>query len=225
MKITVRFAFAVGLFAFVGLTGCGGDVSTTSGSSSGSGSGGAGGSGSGAGGGQSAPCPVEEPTSASPCDVGPNVECTYGDACCPAPYTCVGGLWNASDVTCPAPASCPSEPPIAGSPCAGPCVQTAPCGYKCVQGASVLAVCSNDKWEITSSPCSDVTACGDAMCVPGQVCVEKAGGAGFFYSCESDPCAPGPLSCECAAGLCGGDPFECTINAPVQVACSCSMCP
>ena len=221
-KLRTWFCLFV-LLAMSSLAACGS-------SGNGGGSGGSGGSGSsstsGSGGGPTGQCPDEPPPGGAPCNEAPELECTYGDKCCPQVYFCSGGVWATNDIACAAPEVCPATPPAAGSACAGPCLQAAPCGYACDQGMSVLAQCPANKWEITSVPCSDPVMCGDTTCAPGEVCLQTAGGPGIFSSCQKNPCENQPLSCECASSLCpGGDMYECTVSSGNQVSCSCSMCP
>jgi hypothetical protein len=217
-------ALVLGLVSLLAAA-CGGTASTGAGGTSTGGGGNTGGDTGGTGGGQTGECPAEEPATGAPCNVDPAETCAYGDMCCPSLYGCFEGAWSPYDVNCAAPAECPAEPPAAGSSCGGPCLQVSPCGYACDQGSSILAECAGDTWQMTSSPCSDVVPCGDQTCPAGQICVESAGGAGFTYSCAPNPCAPAPLSCECAGSLCGGDPYECQVQSGSQLSCICSLCP
>jgi hypothetical protein len=222
----------VAVVALVFLGGCGGGVTTGSGGSgatTGTGGGAASGSGgaptTGSGGGQPAGCPAAEPTPDTPCNLDPGETCSYGDSCCPPVYGCIDGMWSPFDVACAAPAACPLDPPPAGSACGDQCLQWSPCGYPCNQATSVLAECANGAWQATSSACSDVVMCGDATCAPGEICLATAGGPGISYACTTNPCPPGPLSCECAGSLCGGEMYECHVDSGDQVSCACSMCP
>jgi hypothetical protein len=66
--------------------------------------------------------------------------------------------------------------------------------------------------------------CGSTMCTSGQVCLVKSGGAVMEPTCVADPCAPQPLSCSCAATLCGGGAFMCSVSGRT-VQCTCPLCP
>ncbi len=69
-------------------------------------------------------------------------------------------------------------------------------------------------------------ACGDAntTCDANQLCVKKAGGPGFQYSCVANPCTGQKIDCACAGTLCGGDPYKCTGVTGREVSCECPVC-
>jgi hypothetical protein len=223
------------------LAGCGGTVASGSdagsaGSVAGSGgsAAGAGGStggsltagGSGAAGSQPGDCPADRPMSGDPCNLPEDQTCSYGDMCCPDQFGCFMGMWNQYDIDCGAPMSCPPDPPQQGAACNDICAQWSPCGYACAQGMAAFAECAEGAWQISAAACSpDAVPCEDQSCAGGQVCVTTAGGAGLTSTCADDPCQGQPLSCECAAALCGGSMYECHVDAPSQVSCVCSMCP
>lgn len=212
------------LFAFLSLVACSSEVTPPP-----SGIGGSGGSGSSSSsgtGGATGECPLAPPTSGTPCNVPMGQSCDYGQ-CCPRIFTCNASVWEESDVNCGAQADCPATPPAQGEPCNDdPCAQASPCGYACDQGSAVFAECTNGAWATTSSPCSGVVSCNGVDCAPGEICVETAGGAGFFYKCEANPCAPGALSCQCAGGtICGPAPMECAVTSSTQLSCTCPVCP
>lgn len=205
------------------LPACDSDVGT--GGSGGNGGGtGASGGGTGASGGGGA-CPIEEPQDGAACNVPSTLSCTYG-TCCPPSYRCENGTWHVSLPPCAAPQECPATPPTMGDACDF-CFQISPCVYdQCVPGMPgglIGAVCTETgTWFTTNHDC-DYT-CGQMTCMPGEVCVAAAGGPGVSYSCQPDPCDPNPLSCGCAASLCG-DPYECTGVTDLTVECTCATCP
>jgi hypothetical protein len=216
------------------LAACGGEVTPPANGSGGSG--GAGGSGSSSSsssgtGGATAECPLDPPTSGAPCNVAMDESCNYAtfdNLCCPRTFHCNAGTWEEADVSCPAQAVCPPMPPKQGDPCSSDsCLQDSPCGYACDKGSAVFAECKDGAWVTSAAQCSDVVTCNGVDCAPGEICVETAGGAGFFYKCAPNPCAPGPLSCQCAGPtICGNDPpTQCTVTSSSQVSCACLVCP
>lgn len=218
------------LLALSLLAGCDGNVTTSTSGSGGSGGTGAtagsgGTAGNGGTGGQPTDCPTAEPTSAAPCNLPAQTTCKYGDTCCPNVWGCSNGQWNQYDVDCGAPASCPDTPPTQGAACGNECSQWSPCAYACDGANSPLATCVDGTWSVESFPCADPVPCGDVACAPEEICVASAGGAGIFYACQPNPCEAKPLSCQCAASLCGSAMYECQVDSATQISCSCSMCP
>lgn len=204
------------------LAACGGDVVTNAGGSGGTSTV----TGGGGSGGEEAPCPADKPTGNTTCSVE-HQTCTYPVGCCADVYQCEGGHWLPVPVDCIQPDMCPVEMPFTGLAC-DVCVSSGPCTYDCPAApVQVSATCGDPgKWTVGECPVPPPVDCGGEICAPGEICVESAGGAGFFYSCAKDPCAPAALSCACAGELCGSSPFECNGVDPAGVLlCSCPECP
>jgi hypothetical protein len=198
------------------LPACGSDV----------GAGGSGGSGAGGAGGGPAECPPTAPTVGAPCALPADESCTY-DTCCAPLYQCQEGAWQVILPPCVPPEQCPLTPPATGDACDF-CFQDSPCTYDlCGTGEGVItAACTETgSWFAESSACLPPPDCGGVTCAPGEVCVETAGGPGISHACAPNPCAPAPLTCDCAAELCGGEPFECTGVDGLTVSCVCPLCP
>jgi hypothetical protein len=217
-------------FFFLGLTfalGCGSEfVDNTS-----SGSGGGGSTSSSNGTGQSSStstggggCPATLPQAGTPCDLPDHELCSYGE-CCPSQAQCFNGVWQVAIADCGP--VCPFDVPAEGDPCSqceGPCGWEAPCpegGF-----ANISATCTLEGWHVEGSSCPVVVPCGgdDLFCFGGEICVTTAGGPGFSYACVPNPCGDQALSCECAGGVCGGEPFVCTSAMENQLFCDCPQC-
>jgi hypothetical protein len=186
--------------------------------------GGSGSAGSGAGGAAGA-CPPSLPTGGSACSPD-GLNCGYPDGCCGTVAICKSGAWTIeTPLGCPL-FPCPSSPPPDGSSC---CAHPPSCTWdQCSPEGIVSATCDPDttQWHVTAIPCDPVgPMCNGNMCSSGEICVEKQGGAGLFFSCTPNPCAGAPLSCACAAQLCGGPPMGCLVDDPQHLTCTCDMCP
>jgi hypothetical protein len=186
--------------------------------------GGSGSAGSGAGGAAGA-CPPSLPTGGSACSPD-GLNCGYPDGCCGTVAICKSGAWTIeTPLGCPL-FPCPSSPPPDGSSC---CAHPPSCTWdQCSPEGIVSATCDPDttQWHVTAIPCDPVgPMCNGNMCSSGEICVEKQGGAGLFFSCTPNPCAGAPLSCACAAQLCGGPPMGYLVDDPQHLTCTCDMCP
>jgi hypothetical protein len=178
-------------------------------------------------GGASGTCPTTPPLSGAACSVPGGETCFYGDTCCPTVYLCGSGAWQELPVECLMPSTCPPAAPADGDPCIV-CGQQSPCTWnQCGTGQGlVTAACSQaDTWSVNEAPCPPPAACANTTCKPGEVCLQTEGGEGISYGCAPDPCAPAPLSCDCAKVLCGGPPFSCSGAMDGMVTCSCATCP
>lgn len=96
---------------------------------------------------------------------------------------------------------CPTQKPADGASC-GSCQET--CTYlECDGVGQTVATCSTTgSWLVDVSPC-DAVDCGGGPCLPGQICVERMGGA-LLYDCADNPCAGQALTCGCGDVLCPG---------------------
>jgi hypothetical protein len=116
--------------------------------------------------------------------------------------TSTTGSGATSSGTGGASAACPTLAPNQGDACSDPglvCPVPVCCGG--------TATCAGGTWQVTSVPCQQpcitcpLTTYG---CAANAVCVESgAGGPLVTYRCANDPCAGQPLTCGCAAPLCG----------------------
>lgn len=171
-------------------------------------------------------CPQEMPDQGAACG-SVYLSCSYGDSVCcpPSKSECVDGKWLNLYSDCPMP-ECPTDPPVTGDAC-DPCAVPGWCGYDtCAIGGGLLqASCQDSKWNVldTGEPCPEPVDCDGTTCAPTDVCVQTAGGMGFSYACQPNPCPAGQLSCDCAADLCGGSMFVCS-TSPGMVICDCPMC-
>jgi hypothetical protein len=213
-------AGAAGAGALGGAAGAGGAGSAGSAGIAG----GSGSAGTGAGGAAGA-CPPSLPTGGSACSPD-GLNCGYPDGCCGTVAICKSGAWTIeTPLGCPL-FPCPSSPPPDGSSC---CAHPPSCTWdQCSPEGIVSATCDPDttQWHVTAIPCDPVgPMCNGNMCSSGEICVEKQGGAGLFFSCTPNPCAGAPLSCACAAQLCGGPPMGCLVDDPQHLTCTCDMCP
>jgi len=215
------------------LAGCGSDATNEpSGASAGSGASGSGASSGSGGGAQSssgtggtAECPEVEPLTQSACSFPADKVCAYGE-CCPEEVSCVDGKWEVTITECQPP-PCPATPPAEGSDCT--CAPTTcPWESTCANGgmASIAGVCLQTGWHLEITGCPD-TPCGDGglTCKPTEVCLKKAGGPGFSYSCAASTCGNDPVTCDCAGQLCGGMPYVCTGYQGGELTCDCPTCP
>jgi hypothetical protein len=169
-------------------------------------------------------CPSALPTAGSVC-APDGLRCSYGE-CCPTIATCSNGRWQVLAPQC-LPPVCPSMRPRNGDAC-DPCRDGTQCRYdRCDSGNDVsIASCNAQTrmWQILSVPCQ--TPCGPdgMMCDSDEICVRSSGGAGFNFRCEDNPCAPQPVTCQCAAPVCGGNPWVCSSANDQLVTCSCLTC-
>jgi hypothetical protein len=97
---------------------------------------------------------------------------------------------------------CPAARPGDGDDCSG--CGPGSCTYlECSGAGKVVATCTDSEtWQLDITPCAPFD-CGGAQCAPGQICLEKAGGA-LLIECVDDPCAGQPLTCACGADVCPG---------------------
>jgi hypothetical protein len=73
-------------------------------------------------------------------------------------------------------------------------------------------------WSVVTSKCAAEACPGgsDLLCAPGELCVTRMAGD-LAYACEANPCGTGPVTCECAAGVCQGG--TCASTSGTAVAC------
>lgn len=139
---------------------------------------------------------------------------TSGDCGLPKPVC--------SDTSAPSCNNCPATPPMAGSACE-PCADVPACTYNdCAGAGRTVAQCVGNAWQVMTEAC-DATDCDGLKC-GAQVCLTVQGQAAGDKRCADDPCAGGPLTCECAASLCTGE-FNadvCSIFGPNHVKCTAS---
>jgi hypothetical protein len=169
-------------------------------------------------------CPSTVPNHDSPC--APNgLSCSYGD-CCPVTATCSAGRWQVLTPPC-VPPVCPAAPPRNGDSC-DPCRDATQCRYDRCDGGDGVAVAScnaqTDRWQVLIGPCENPCRAQGDPCDSDEICVRRSGGAGFTYSCEDNPCGPDPVTCQCAAPACGGNPWVCSSASDQLVICSCFTC-
>jgi hypothetical protein len=169
-------------------------------------------------------CPSTVPNPSSPC--APNgLSCSYGD-CCPVTATCSGGGWQVITPPC-VPPVCPASSPRNGDSC-DPCRDATQCRYDRCDGGDGVAVAScngqTKRWQVLVGACESPCRAQGMSCDPDEICVRRSGGAGFNYSCEDNPCGSNPVTCQCAAPACGGDPWVCSSANDQLVTCSCLTC-
>jgi len=104
-----------------------------------------------------------------------------------------------------------------------------PCRYdQCGRDGVVrVASCNTQtkKWVVLATPCNVPCGTSGTECKQGELCVRRSTGIGFTYSCQKNPCTPpSPVSCECAAPLCGDRPYVCSSADEQQVNCDCLVC-
>jgi hypothetical protein len=117
----------------------------------------------------------------------------------------------------PAPA-CPGTPPVSGASCTG----SETCFYEdCGGSGRTVARCANGAWSVETGPCTGVT-CESQSCSPGQVCVERIGGA-LIVQCAQNTCGTGAIGCGCLQSCAG----TCTVGGSIQsgVTIQCNTCP
>jgi hypothetical protein len=185
------------------------------------GSSGSGGTGGTAGTGGGGSCPAAQPSPNTAC-APDGLSCHYGE-CCPTTANCKGGRWQVLVPPCAQPV-CPNEVPTNGDDCSV-CIPS-PCRYDRCGSDNVVRVATcnaqTKKWVVLATACG--TACGPdgRVCKSDELCVRSSGGIGFSYSCQKNPCSPNPVTCDCAAPLCGG--FTCSSASEHQVDCVCLVC-
>jgi hypothetical protein len=104
-----------------------------------------------------------------------------------------------------------------------PCMvegQVCPVPLSCCSGS---ALCHNGFWTFQPIPCGQPCelACGPGgfSCQGGAVCGTYIG-METTYTCEKDPCPPGPLSCSCAEPICQQHGLTCNnIQGGYKVLC------
>jgi hypothetical protein len=99
-------------------------------------------------------------------------------------------------------ADCPPTAPEDGTvSCAG---RVANCSYEDCDGVGlVFTTCDGDVYQTETAACEEFS-CGGETCTAGQICSVNAGGA-YLGECIDNPCADGPVTCECANPTCPGD--------------------
>ena len=121
--------------------------------------------------------------------------------------------------------TCPAQPPAPGSSCV--CEPGLKCAYDlCAEtGEQINATCNGSSWQVEGAACTQVWCPNNIPCDLGEVCLIVSTGFESKFECVPNPCPPEPLSCECAAVLCGADPsFACISAQSGQVTCECIVC-
>jgi hypothetical protein len=124
--------------------------------------------------------------------------------------------------TAGAPPSCESLPYFPGveSDCA-PEGQLCSLEHAC---CGALAECKGGFWTALPESCDgpSVACDGELRCPVGSVCVQYTLGAcdGPWFKCQPDPCAPDPLHCSCARGICKHSMTpECSVPSDSMIDC------
>ncbi|MFO0709318.1 MAG: hypothetical protein U0353_05740 [Sandaracinus sp.] len=128
---------------------------------------------------------------------------------------------SSADAGTDAAASCPADPPTAGSSCTG----SLQCHWlRCAEGGAVSTSCDGHVWSRAEVPCP--VSCEAMTCADGQICAIFQGGA-RIPMCIDDPCHGGPLeACMCdvcplaGADRCARSDFTVTCNT-----CASGTCP
>jgi hypothetical protein len=116
----------------------------------------------------------------------------------------------------PPPSECPADPPEGSDPCAG----FTECSWlRCPGEAFYEAVCDGTTWTVGDQACMR-RECGADTCPVAQLCVQVVGGA-EMSTCVANPCGTGPITPDCACGLCPTG-AECTIAGGSV---KCDTCP
>lgn len=115
--------------------------------------------------------------------------------------------------------TCPTNNPLVGRPCTPDALYCEYAGSPCPSAY----LCESGAWtDVSLEECT--FPCGDTQCFTNELCVQMAGGPGYTYSCEINPCTMQPFDCSCAGSLCGGDPYICTSVRDRTVMCECPQC-
>ncbi len=97
------------------------------------------------------------------------------------------------------PCACPLQEPSAGESCA--CSDDVECMFdQCAVGGYLAWwACAGGAWTpITQSTCTAPVCPNGVPCYNGEVCLTTSWGFEAEFSCVPNPCAPGPLTCDCA---------------------------
>ena len=124
--------------------------------------------------------------------------------------------------------TCPASPPQAGrAPCGVPRI----CSYlECGGVGEITATCGlGGTWSVASAPCAAFDCpmtSPQTRCNPGQLCIRQSSGVETAV-CVSNPCGSAPVSCACAARLCGNNSNCIGVHATTVLCGSCQgdLCP
>jgi hypothetical protein len=118
--------------------------------------------------------------------------------------------------------TCPSTPPLNGSPCSG-----RDCYYEdCVGAGRTIARCHPEgTFEVQTTACTAVScslsADGGASCQAGTICLRFAGSP-VSENCVSNSCGTGPIGCDCLSSCVG----TCTLSGNAHgIGIICGICP